>query len=110
MDYLAATGIVAFRMNTGVVMAEYKGRCRPIKFGVTGMSDLLAIATVSGKFKGFPCQWTTPLFVEVKAPKGRQSAEQRSFERQVKDAGAEYVVVRSVDDMRDFLRQHGVIK
>jgi hypothetical protein len=107
LDYLAAERVVAFRCNTGAIKVDD----RFIRFGVKGFADILALPEVSGAHRcGIRVRWTAPCFIEVKAPKGRQSAEQRSFERQVKDAGAEYVVVRSVDEMRDFLRQHGVIK
>jgi hypothetical protein len=50
------------------------------------------------------------VFIEVKSATGRQSAEQKSFECQVKDAGAEYVVVRSVEEMREWLQRHGAVK
>ena len=105
LDLLAAEHVTAWRMNTGAVKIE----TRFIQFGVPGFSDILAIPTVRGKFKGIPCSWTMPLFIEVKSATGRQSAKQKSFERQVKDAGADYIIVRSVDDMAEWLRKNGVI-
>lgn len=103
-DYLQAEGITAFRMNTGCTKIGE----RFIRFGVPGFSDLLVVVTVSGMFRGFRCSWTVPLFAEVKSATGRQSAEQRSFERQVKDAGAEYAIWRSVEDAEAWLNHHGV--
>ena len=105
LDYLAAVHVTAFRCNTGAVKIEN----RFIQFGVPGFADILALATMRGTFKGFPCSWTAPVFIEVKSATGRQSVEQKSFERQVKDAGAEYVLVRSVEDMEAFLKKNGVI-
>lgn len=106
LEWLQAERITAWRINTGAVKVD----ARFIVFAVPGFSDILAIPTVSGKFKGFPCQWTAPLFIEVKTPQGRQSAEQKSFERQVKDAGGEYLLARSVEDVEAWCKQHGVRK
>ena len=106
LDYLAADRVVAWRMNTGALKVDN----RFIRFGVPGFADILAIPTVSGNFKGIPCSWTVPLFIEVKAEKGRQSAEQKSFEAQVKDAGAEYLLARSVEDVQAWMRKNGVRK
>jgi hypothetical protein len=106
LGYLQAERVTAWRMNTGAVKLEN----RFIQFNVAGFSDILAIPIVRGKFKGFPVQWCEPWFIEVKTEKGRQSAEQKSFELQVKDAGAQYFVIRSVEEMGEILRKHGVKK
>ena len=104
LGYLQAERVTAFRINTGAVKLEN----RFVRFGVPGFSDILAIPTVRGQFKGFACSWTEPWFLEIKTEKGRQSVEQKSFERQVKDAGAQYFVVRSIEEMEAILRKHGV--
>ena len=104
LGYLQAERVTAWRMNTGAVKLDK----RFVRFGVPGFADILAIPTVRGTFKGLQCQWTEPWFIEVKAEKGRQSAEQHSFELQVKDAGAQYFIVRSVEEMEAALRKHGV--
>lgn len=106
MDLLAAHHVLSFRLNSGAVKIDD----RFIRFGgVKGMSDLLALPTVSGKFKGFPVQWCEPWFLETKTAKGRQTPEQVSFERSVKDAGAQYFVIRDPSELEDHLRAHGVI-
>lgn len=105
LDLLQAHRVCAWRMNTGAVKQDD----RFVRFGVRGFSDILAIPIVSGKFKGLPVSWCAPWFVEVKSPIGRQSAEQKSFQRQVCDAGAEYFLVRSPEEMEKLLREHGVI-
>lgn len=106
MDYLQAEGVLAFRMNVAAVKLDD----RFVRFGVVGMADILAIPTVSGLYRGYRCCWTVPLFAEVKSATGRQTAEQKSFERQVTDAGAEYAIWRSVEDCADWLRRHGVTR
>lgn len=87
LDYLAATGVMAFRMNTGAVKAEYNGRTRFMRFGVPGMADLVAFPA------GRVC------WIECKSETGRQSPEQRSFQDQVQRHGHRYTLCRSVDDV-----------
>lgn len=105
LDVLQAHRVTAWRMNVGVV--KYDDRV--VKFGTPGFADVLAIPIVSGKFRGLPVSWCAPVFIEVKSPTGRQSSEQKSFQRQVCDAGAEYWIVRSPEDLTGKLREHGVI-
>lgn len=42
LEYLAARHILGFRMNTGAMKGEYKGKQRFMRFGVAGMADILA--------------------------------------------------------------------
>jgi len=87
LDWLAAKRILAFRMNSGAVKTDK----RFFRFGVAGMADILA----------FPEEWQaiTPTWIEVKAAKGRQSEFQKSFQRQVEEAGHRYILAKSVDDV-----------
>jgi hypothetical protein len=103
LDYLAACGILAFRMNTGAMRGEYKGKTWFMRFGAPGMADILAFPNDK--------MWLTPhqhpvLWIEVKAEKGnKQSDLQQSFQRQVEARGHRYVVARSIDDVEAaFLR------
>lgn len=56
------------------------------KFTPRGLPDIIVVR--KGKFIG----------LEVKKPKTYQSKEQKEFEQRLKDAGAEYYVVRSIED------------
>lgn len=49
-------------------------------------------------------------FMELKAPKGVQSPEQRAFEDDCKAADVPYVVVRSIDLALELLRLWGAIR
>jgi hypothetical protein len=49
-------------------------------------------------------------FLEVKAPHGRQSPEQREFEAAAGLAGARYAVVRSIDEAKAVLGSWGALK
>ena len=43
------------------------------------------------------------IFLEVKAPKGKQQPSQKEFEEEVKKRGFEYYVVRSIEDVQEIL-------
>jgi hypothetical protein len=108
MDYLAARRVLAFRMNTGAVSAEYKGKTRFMRFGVPGMADILAFTRrwpcliVPDKHQDNPI---IPTWIEVKTAKGKQSELQKSFQAQVEAEGHRYAVVRSIDDVEALLRR-----
>jgi heterodisulfide reductase subunit C len=114
MDYLPARHILAFRMNTGTMAGEHKGKKWFVKFGVPGMADILAF---QDQWYCPECDWSTtrctcewsraalvPLWIEVKSEKGKQSDLQKSFQEQVESHGHRYVVVRSVEDVEAALK------
>ncbi|MFA6972882.1 MAG: VRR-NUC domain-containing protein [Gallionella sp.] len=57
------------------------------KYSKNGIPDIIVIK--DGFFVG----------LEVKAPKGKQSESQKEFEKGSKAAGAEYYLVKSIDDV-----------
>jgi hypothetical protein len=106
LDYLAARHVFAIRMNTGAMVSEYKGKKRFMRFGMPGMADILA-------FRNHPRRYDadfdgevddiTPLWIEVKAPKGKQSELQSSFQERVEAEGHSYVLARCIEDVERFL-------
>lgn len=88
LDWLAAKHIMAFRMNTGAIKLEK----RFFRFGVPGMSDVLA-------FRDGQVFW-----LEMKAPAGKQSALQWSFQLQVQNEGHRYHIIRSLEDLEAAFR------
>jgi len=102
LDYLAARGVLAFRMQTGAVQSEYKGKSRFMRFGVPGMADVLAFIQPENCDEDFSHQLA--YWIECKAPTGKQSELQKSFQRQVEDHGHRYVVARSVEDVMEALK------
>lgn len=44
------------------------------------------------------------IFLELKGDKGRQSEDQKEFQRLVEEQGAEYFIIRSVEQVEDVLR------
>lgn len=96
MEYLAARRILHFRMNTGAMVSESKGKKRFMRFGSVGMADILAFPTWSGV--------PVPYWFEVKTEKGKQAESQKLFEGLVTAEGHQYFVVRSVEDVEAALR------
>jgi len=43
------------------------------------------------------------LYIEVKAPKGKQSDRQKKFQKKCEDSGREYFLVYSVDDVKNII-------
>ena len=101
LDWLAAKRIFALRMQVGAMVSEYQGKKRFMRFGVPGCADILA-------FQNEPrydvdndeeVPDITPTWIECKAPKGRQSDLQKSFQAQVEAEGHQYILAYSLDDV-----------
>jgi hypothetical protein len=106
MDYLAAKHILTFRMQSSFTVSEYKGKKRAFRSGVVGMADILAFrkrraeylqdAAIPGDYR---FDIITPVWIELKAPGGKQSDFQKSFQAQVESNGHRYLLIRSLDEL-----------
>lgn len=65
---------------------------KPISIGLPGEADL-TLFQKGGK----------TIFIEIKTPTGRQSKQQRTFEKRVTELGFRYVIMRSLSDARKFI-------
>lgn len=107
LDYLAAEHVLAFRMNT-LAMPTPDGK-RFIKAGTPGMADVLAFPWTKQVLRAttgnYSVQATAilPVWLEVKASKGRQSDLQKSFQDWVETEGHRYAIVRSIEDVKEAL-------
>jgi hypothetical protein len=99
LDYLAVKKILCFRMNTGAMSGEHRGKKWFMRFGVPGMADILAFPVIQLPIDGYATKRICPVWIECKAPTGRQSALQASFEAQVVGEGHRYVLARSVSEV-----------
>lgn len=95
LRYLQLRGIYHWRNSVGAVRM---GPGRFMHFGLKGSSDILGILP-GGRF----------LAVEVKAPGGRLSPEQRQFLDDVKTLGGLCLVVRDWKEIDSALREAGYI-
>ena len=97
LQYLHDQGIFAFRVNNAPVWDRhlnngYGAYRSQGKWAALGLSDIIAV--INGRAH----------FIEVKTPTGRQSADQKLFERRAVKAGAIYILARGVEDVRDILK------
>lgn len=92
IENLLRAGIYCFRNNSGAFSSQYENKkgevkTRFIQFGLPGSSDIIAI--YKGLFVG----------IEVKRKGGKQSDEQKAFQRNVEDSGGIYILAFSWDDV-----------
>lgn len=80
-----SNNIPAFSKNPNGSMRMH----RMPKYSRNGVPDIIVIK--DGFFIG----------LEVKIPKGKQSENQKIFERELKEAGGEYIVVHSIEDVQE---------
>ena len=89
LEWLEWKHIFHYRNNSGAFVfpetATHKRRF--FKAGVVGAPDIVCV--VKGQYVGIEC----------KASKGRQSENQKEFQRQLEAAGGRYVLAYSVDDV-----------
>jgi len=87
-DYLALKNYFFWRSNSvGIFDPTKKIHRKPQKYHRNGVPDIILIRY--GRFIG----------LEVKTKKGRQSDNQKEFEKDCKANGADYHIVCSVDDV-----------
>lgn len=89
-DYLAIKKHFFWRNNNTPIFDTKRQTFRAMpKYTMKGRPDIEVIKD----------GWYIAL--EVKKPKGKQSEFQKEFERLVKEAGGEYHVVHSIDDVKE---------
>ncbi len=110
LDLLAAERIPAWPMQTGAVKATYRGKQRLFRFGQKGMADVLAFPLSTTYISAGETRHTfahyIPTWIEVKSPHGRQSPEQREFQQYVESLAMHYLIVRTVEDLLNWLKEH----
>ena len=84
LEWLAWKHIFHYRNNSGAFVDSNKHFYR---FGAIGSPDIVCV--INGQYVG----------IEVKAAKGRQSDNQKEFQRQLETAGGKYILAYSIDDV-----------
>ena len=89
LEWLAWKHVFHYRNNSGAfVMPETATHARRFfRAGVVGAPDIVCV--INGQYVG----------IEVKAPKGRQSENQKEFQAQLEVAGGKYILAYSIDDV-----------
>lgn len=89
-DYLAYRKHFFWRQNTvGVYDAKNKTFRKMPKYAMKGVPDIIVIDNTGHA-----------IFLEVKSAKGVLSKEQKIFRDKCKEKGAEYYLIRSVDELK----------
>ncbi|WP_407925438.1 VRR-NUC domain-containing protein [Geothermobacter ehrlichii] len=91
LDWFAIRGVRCERLNSGALKAEE----RFIRFGFPGCPDLMVLDPV-----------VRVGFIEVKAPGGRLSKDQRDFREHCRRSGIPHLVARSLEDVIDWWAGH----
>jgi hypothetical protein len=95
----AQADILVWRNNIGFAKDPSTGRA--VKFGLPGASDILAVVGPYGRM----------LCVELKSARGKQSEQQKAFQRAAERAGAVYVLARcQLDVVRGLTRARSIIR
>jgi len=87
---LSKAGIVR-RNNVGTFLTV---NGNPIVIGLPGEADLTLFQR-GGK----------TIFIEVKTPTGRQSRQQRAFQKRVEELGFEYIIARNLEDIKRLVEE-----
>lgn len=86
LDALHKAGVLCWRNNNTATYDPKLDMYRAFN-GMKGVPDILGC--IDGRFIG----------VEVKTPRGKQSADQVLFQRRLESKGGIYILARSVDDI-----------
>lgn len=91
LKHLRQRNVLCWRNQTQGIRDKTTGAYYSNPYVMRGCPDILGVMPDgSGRILG----------IEVKTPKGRQSADQILFERRLQRAGGVYVLARSVDDVQ----------
>ena len=86
---LSKAGFLAWKNATGSLPIQN----RYITFGCKGSPDILSIHPVTGVFYGW----------EIKSGNATQNKHQKAFQKAVEKRNGIYIVVRSIDDLKEFI-------
>lgn len=91
--------------NTGTVR---NGIWCPSSTTIKGVSDLIVFPQISVVNNVFYSDWI-PFFAEIKTDKGKQSKDQKEFQKTVEALGYDYYIWRSINDAQKTLKWRGLI-
>ena len=90
---LSSAGYFVYKNNTGAI----KTNDRYQAYGLPGSADILGIQPITGKF----------LALEIKTGNAKQNKQQIAFEKAVLKRNGIYKVVRSLEDVNEFITVPG---
>ena len=105
LQYKMNAGELYFdRLNSGSVLVKRGEKVYRVELCREGTADFFVIRA-RRYFANAP-QIITPeiIFLELKSEKGKQRPEQGAFQRLVENCGAEYHIIRSIEELEEVLR------
>lgn len=97
IEYLKLRKVFFLRLNSGSMIVESKGKQRRIAMGEKGTADLLVFVPDE-----LEClENSRAYWLECKAEGGKQTPAQKEFQKRVEQEGHRYLIVRSVDDVKE---------
>lgn len=98
LQLLHAHRIPAWRMNQGAMRGEHKGKRWFMKFGVTGMSDIIGIVQRTDGVHVGPVVGCF-LAIEVKRAGNKPTPDQTAFLETIHQAGGVAILAYTIDDV-----------
>jgi hypothetical protein len=96
LTWLNQNGYYAWKVQNGAVYDAAQGAFRKRSpFHLPGVSDCVAVRGDGVVF-----------FIEFKTQAGRQSEHQRMFQYQLEKRGANYLLIRSLEELKEKLHDH----
>lgn len=89
---LSSHGYFVYKNNTGAI----KTNDRYQAYGLPGSADILGIQPITGRF----------LALEIKTGNAKQNKQQLAFEKAVIKRNGIYKVIRSLEDINEFITVH----
>ena len=94
LQYLRLKKCLCYRMNTGAgIFSNANGKQRFVKFGHPGMADILAFTKQS------------TIWAECKGTGGKQSENQKAFQKEVEAYGHIYIVAHGIEDVQSLFEE-----
>lgn len=89
---LSSAGYFVYKNNTGAIKANDRYQA----YGLPGSADILGIQPITGRF----------LALEIKTGSAKQNKQQLAFEKAVLKRNGIYKVIRSLEDINEFITVH----
>ena len=93
------------RLNAGMIIVKGKSESEKeyaVRNAPKGTADF--IVELPALFTNV-CTYFRVIYIELKKPGGEQSEAQAKFQKEVEDAGAEYYLVESVEELERILKE-----
>ncbi len=94
------------RLNSGMLLADYKGKKRAIHLCRPGTADFVIFQNTNRNDVPFAYAFKNVrlIFIETKRPKNsKQRESQKEFEALVTKQGAEYYICKSLEELQEVL-------